>query len=285
MKTIRYTLDVGARTPFRAYHMSDNHICLADGRDDERKKELAERREASFAARGKKSTTETTGELLDKVRKESALLLHTGDLIDFVSRANLDHAKRCFEGIDVLMCAGNHEFSLYVGEAWEDEAYKAQSLADVTAALPDGILFGTREINGVRFITLDNSYYYILPELYEKTEAALADGKPCVLLVHTPLYSKDTYGKVMRGKSADEPPYLCGCPEELLAGLSEHRRRQQHADETTLRFIRLCSESENLKAVLTGHIHEPCFSHLDGGIPQIAADGAYNGVMNEYLFI
>lgn len=285
MKINRYTLDVGAAVPFRAYHMSDNHICLADGRDDECKNELAKRRESSFAGRGGRSTTETAAELIGKARTENTLLLHTGDLIDFVSRANLEYAAGCFDGCDTLMCAGNHEFSLYVGEAWEDEAYKAQSLADVKAALPEGIRFGTREINGVRFITLDNSYYYILPELYKKTEAALADGRPCVLLVHTPLYSKDTYGKVMRGKSADEPPYLCGCPEELLAGLSEHRRRQQHADETTLRFIRLCSESENLKAVLTGHIHEPCFSHLDGGIPQIAADGAYNGVMNEYLFI
>ena len=46
-------------------------------------------------------------------------------------------ARECF------MAAGNHEYSLYVGEAFEDEAYKIQSFALVqirfaatTCALP-----------------------------------------------------------------------------------------------------------------------------------------------------
>ena len=284
MKIEKYTLQAGLSKPFRVFHLSDNHLCLADGRDDERKTALAERREKSFSERGGKSTAETTLELLSKVRKENVPLLHTGDLIDFVSYKNLDFAAECFNGIDTVMCAGNHEFSLYVGEAWEDEAYKEQSLEKVKAAMPEGIIFGVRELNGVRFITLDNSYYYILPELYEKTKAALDCDIPCVLLVHTPLYSADTYEKVMAGKPEDEPPYLCGCPEKLLKNLSEHRFKQQCPDKTTLDFVKLCNSSPTLKAVITGHVHMPVFARLDSGIPQIAADGAYNGVMNEYIF-
>lgn len=284
MNLSEYVFTVGAAKPFTAFHMSDNHICLADGRDDERKITLAERRERSFSAKGGMGTVKTAETLMAKVKEENALLLHTGDLIDFVSYKNLDFAERYFDGVNAVMCAGNHEFSLYVGEAWEDEVYKAQSLDKVKKALPDGIIFGVKEVNGVRFITLDNSYYYILPELYEKTKAALAADLPCVLLVHTPLYSEDTYRKVMQNEPDDAPPYLCGCPDRLLRHLSEHRYKQQRADETTLAFLRLCNSAKSLKAVLTGHIHKPCFSYLDSGIPQIAASGAYEGTMNRYIF-
>lgn len=285
LKIERYTIAAGAETPFSAYHMTDNHLCLADSRDDDRKNSLAERRERSFAGGSGSSTEERTRELFEAVKEKNALLLHTGDLIDFVSEKNLEFARSRFDGVDAVMCAGNHEFSLYVGEAWEDEAYKAQSLDRVAAVMPEGMIFGTKEVNGVRFITLFNGYYYILPELLAKTEAALSDGVPCVLLVHTPLYSEDTYEKVMRGKPEDEPPYLCGCPDGLLEKLSEHRFKQQRADKTTLDFIRLCNSSKNLKAVLTGHIHASLVSKLDGGVPQIAPDAAYNGVMNEYYFV
>lgn len=39
-----YTIQVGADKPFSVYHMSDNHICEADERDNARKQRLAERR-------------------------------------------------------------------------------------------------------------------------------------------------------------------------------------------------------------------------------------------------
>ena len=285
MKIIKYTIEVNTKTPFKCCHTGDNHICLCDERDDKRKKELSERREKSFAERGKKGTVETLEEMLGIVRNENALLLHTGDLIDFVSQANLDYAKKCLDGIETVMAAGNHEFSLYVGEAKEDEAYKSRSLEAVKNAMPQGIIFGTKDYNGVRFISLDNSYYYILPKLFEKTKEALNCSLPCVLLVHTPLYSKETYEKVMNGKPEDEPPYLCGCPDYLLKKIPEDRFIQQKTDETTDAFIKLCNESKNLKAVLTGHIHEPCFSHLDSGTVQIAVNAGYFGEMNEYEFV
>lgn len=285
MDITEYTVEIGAQKPFFAYHMSDNHICLADERDGKRKTELAADRENCFCGNREKSTSTAAGELFDFIKKENALLIHTGDLIDFVSCSNLEYAKKLFDGADCIACAGNHEFSLYVGEAWEDEEYKAQSLDKVCESFPAGIIFGVREVNGVQFITLDNSYYYILPELYEKTEAALANGKPSVLIVHTPLYSAETYEKIMKGKPSDEPPYLCGCPETLLKNLNEHRFRQQCPDDITYRFIELCNGSKNLKAVLTGHIHRPLFSHLESGAVQIAADGAYGGTVNRIRFI
>ena len=61
-------LDVGADKPFTLFHMSDNHICLADGRDNERKNALAVRRNGEFTRTSyPERQTKVTEELLDYV--------------------------------------------------------------------------------------------------------------------------------------------------------------------------------------------------------------------------
>ncbi len=285
MEIREFDIKVGAEKPFSAFHITDNHICLADERDNERKRELAENRALHFTDGKPRKQIEITSEMLNAVRAGGLPLIHTGDLIDFVSKANLDFAKEYFSGIDAIVSAGNHEFSQYVGEAWEDEAYKRQSLAEVEKAMPDGIEFGVRIINGIKFITLDDGYYYVLPDRLERLKSELADGISSVLVLHNPVYSPDTYKKVMFGKPLTEPPYLTGCPDELLSELSEHRRKQQHTDETTAEFVSLCNSCENIKAVISGHLHTEIISYLENGAIQIAADAAFHNVMYKYNFI
>lgn len=274
-----YTVNVGADRPFSVIHMSDNHICLADERDGERKLELCENRLNSFTANRPERQAEINSAMFAYVRKSGLPLVHTGDFMDFVSQKNLEYAAECFDGIETVFSAGNHEFSLYVGEAWEDEDYKKQSLTAVCEAFPDGIEYGVKYINGLKFITVDDGYYYILPEHLEAFKEEISDGKPFVLVLHNPLYSKDLYAQVMKDKPLTEPPYLTGCPEELLSELSDHRRRQQHADEATLEFLKLCNECTNLKLVLAGHLHKGYSSKLDSGVPQLTADGTFDNIM------
>ena len=285
MKIRKITLEAGASAPFTLFHMSDNHISLADGRDNERKQNLAKRRADAFTAGRPHRLQERTEELLAYVRESGHPMVHTGDMIDFTSEANFDYARRAFDGIDVMMAAGNHEFSQYVGEAWEDEAYKAQSMAAVVGTFSDRILFGERIINGVKIITLDNNYYYITPLLFDKLKAALADGMPAVLAMHTPLYSADMYEQVMAGKAPDAPPYLFACPEEKLRALEAKRNRQQIPDALSTEFLHFCENCPNLKAVLAGHLHEFFASRLDSGIPQYIAGGACGGEMIEYTVL
>lgn len=285
MKVNEYTIKVGAKKPFSAYHMSDNHICLADTRDNERKRALAKTRTISFAGEEGTKLQDICGEMLETVGRSGLPLIHTGDMIDFVSHANLDYVRDSLRGLDVIMAAGNHEFSLYVGEAFEDEAYKAQSKEALLKVLPRGSLLGSRVIEGVKFITLDNVYYYVLPESLAELQAELAEGLPTVLVMHTPLYSADTYRQVTERHREGEPPYLCGCPEPLLRGLEEMRYNQQRPNETTLAFMRLCEGAENLKAVLTGHLHFSVVSKLDSGVPQYAVGAGFEGCMNKYNFV
>lgn len=71
----------------------------------------------------------------------------------------IELAKDFAETIDCFFAAGNHEFSLYVGEAKEDAAYRAQSLDRVNAAFGNDIRFDSGIIGGVNFVAVDNFYY------------------------------------------------------------------------------------------------------------------------------
>ena len=277
MKINDITLTLGAKTPFTVYHMSDNHLCRADERECDRKRDLAAKRGAAF-----RNAEQYTAEMIAEVRAAGCSLVHTGDLADFVSRANYEAVMPLFKGIQCFFAAGNHEFSQYVGEAWEDEPYKALSLADAVASFPEGFLFGTHTVNGIRFLTLDNNYYYVTEAQFLRFKRTLADGVPTVLCVHNPLYSEDLYNQIIARKGADTVPYLFGCPEEKLRHLTEYRYKQQTPNETTLAFLDFCNHCPNLVAVLAGHLHDGYISQLDSGIPQIVANGAYRGEMNRY---
>jgi len=283
MNIRKAALHVGAQQPFTLLHMSDNHICLADQRDNERKNALAVRRNGEFTHNADpERQTRVAEELIAYAKERNAPLLHTGDLIDFTSEANFDYARRVLADVDVIMAVGNHEFSQYVGEAWEDEAYKAVSMDSVLAAFPEGILFGVRVIHGVKIITLDDNYYYVTPELLARLKEELSDGVPAILAMHNPLFSEDLYAQVMAGKAPDAPPYLLGCPEERLRTLSEKRYNQQKPNDITLEFLHFCESCPNLKAVLAGHLHKFYESRLDSGTPQYVCAASYRGEIIEY---
>ena len=285
MNIRKITLNVGAEKPFRALHISDNHLCLADERDNERKRNLADARGNMFTGGHPEMIEARLREMVSYAAGEGMPLLCTGDVIDFVSVKNLETAGEILRQADTFMAVGNHEYSQYVGEAWEDEAYKAQSFDDVIAAFPGNVWFQTRVIHGVKFIAMDNGYYYITEELFRLFKEAMADGMPAVLLMHNPLYSPDTYAQVTAGKPASVPSYLNGCPEELLRSLDDHRYRQQKPDALTLEFSRFCEEAPNLKAILAGHLHKFYEAKMVSGIPQIVAGGGYAGEAVEYTFI
>ena len=126
MKVIETSLHIGLDAPVSLLHISDTHLTYADARDDKRKIDLAAGRAPCFPHAAEELAAECA-----YAGEQGIPILHTGDLIDFVSAANLDAAKRFMDENDVLFIAGNHEFSLYVGEAFEDEAYRNQSLAKV----------------------------------------------------------------------------------------------------------------------------------------------------------
>jgi len=271
MKVLYKELNVGAEIPFRIVHISDTHLTLADDRDCERKLRLAQKRAKHF------SEAEDVLKLAsDTAREWNAPIMHTGDLLDFVSVANIERAKQFTDENDCFLAAGNHEFSQYVGEAWEDAAYRNQSLPAVQTAFKNNIRMSSRVIHGVNFVALDNGYYLFDEEQLAFLKNEAEKGLPIVLMMHTPIYEPKLFDDVMYHrenlglKPTPQPcAYLTAVPEEWMGGYDDHRFRQQKADDITRCTVDYIRSEPLIKAILTGHLHFSCDAILREGVPQL----------------
>ena len=261
MNIIHTTLPVGASAPFKIIHLSDTHLTYADLRDGQRKVDLVSWRLPSFP-----NAEKVLAEAGELSRELNAPIFHTGDLIDFVSLANLEAVKAFTDTHDVYMATGNHEFSLYVGEAKEDAAYRNRSLPAVQACFGNNIRMDSRVVNGVNFVALDNGYYLFEPEQFEFLKGEVAKGLPIVLMMHTPLYDPKFYERMM---SYCPCAYLMGVPEELMQGYPPDRYIQQKADEVTLEMMEYIAKEPLIKYILTGHQHFDFESMYAERVPQI----------------
>ena len=274
-------IEVGAEKPFSVLHISDSHLAYADERDNSRKQKLAKKRIKGF------KIPEATLKAHREYAKENGLtIVHTGDMIDFVSERNLDIAKDIFSEGDWIVCAGNHEYAQYVGEAKEDTAYRAQSYNKVQAVYPNDLTFHSRVVNGVNFVTLDNGYYRFSKEQFAKMKAEMKRGLPTIMVCHNPLYTPDMCERIQQGNKT-KATGLTGVPRHITeeyyhkerpAG-EEWRNRsvQQRADKTTLKFCKWLKKQKELKAILTGHCHFYYKTQFSKSATQYTVSKGYSG--------
>ncbi len=282
-------INVGATKPFTAIQLSDTHIVRADKRDDNRKRMLVGAR--NFAPWGEYYLDQA----VRKAKEDGSLLLHTGDLIDFVSEANFDQAEGRFAGNDWFVAAGNHEYSQYVGDAKEDEAYKMKSFKRVQRSFPNDLRFASRVVNGVNFIAIDDVYYYFRKEEIELFKKEVEKGLPIVMMCHVPLYTPELC-KYVLSENNHKAGYVTGAPVEItdtyLGDLKappgqEWRRRkvQQAADKTTLDFIAYLKEQKLLKAILCGHLHRFFDEQFSPTARQYVCSATYKGEAYSIKFV
>ena len=261
MEIIKTAIPLGVETPFQILHLSDTHLTRADLRDGERKVKLAKNRLPIFP-----EAEDVLQSACAAAKQLQVPIVHTGDLIDFVSLANLEAAKNFTDENDCFIAAGNHEFSLYVGEAKEDAAYRNQSLAAVQAAFKNDIRMSSRIIGGVNFVALDNGYYLFEEKQFEFLKQEAEKGLPMILLMHTPLYEHALYEIMMQRSPC---AYLAGVPTELMKSYPTDRFQQQLADETTLEVMEYIKNQPLIKALITGHLHFNYEGVYGDRIPQI----------------
>lgn len=262
-------LHLGADKPFELLHVSDTHIALADERDDLRKRRLAQARAKAFEEDTPGCSLHYFRESCRFANERGAMLVHTGDLFDFVSEKHFDMAPELMAlPNDAFFAVGNHEFSLYVGEAFEDETYKAQTFDRVQAAIgTNDLRFASRVVNGVNLIAIDNSYYSFSKEALESLKQEAEKGLPILLFLHTPLYTPELYDLIINQYHVDNCA-LAGVPAELMEGYNDHRYRQQIATPQTKRFLDYLYQLDLLKAIFAGHLHYSHQSPLVNGVMQ-----------------
>ncbi len=277
MNLIKNTVEIGLDAPVKLLHVTDTHIDRADERDDERKRALAGRM-------GHPDKEKVLEEQLAYARENCELLVHTGDLMDFVSRPNVETARRFTADEKVFFIAGNHDYSQYVGEAWEDQAYRMNSYMQMGYGLGVPMFFASRTVGGVNIVGIDNSYYLFAEWQLWRLKREAERGLPIVLAFHDPLFEESLY-REHRRRAPNECTYLTGCDEEHLLPYSEFRAVQQRPDKPTLDMIEYIKNEPLIKLILTGHLHFGFESMITPALPQFVTGGGYKGDAREVTLV
>lgn len=266
--TIRTAASVG---PLRVFHLTDTHLAIRDGREDPFRQYSdrmagAYRANRHFLTNEMISAEEAFDRTLDFAKREKPdFLALTGDILSFPSEAGVERvmAKLGETGIPFAYVAGNHDWhyegmpgsSAELRETWLEKRLKPFYQGN-------NPLCASYDLNGVRFVAIDNSVYEVLPQQLEFFNAQVDSGMPLVLLIHIPLY--------IPGRPIG---YGCGHPDwgpETDKDFKLERRPPWHAGgqtEATLGFHRAVFAAPNLLAILAGHTHRQAID-VKNTIPQ-----------------
>ena len=275
MKLIQNTVFIGLKKPVKLLHVTDTHLTSADEYDDERKHALAKRLRDP-------NKEQYLAEQIAYAEENCDLLVHTGDLMDFVSHANVEKAREILKNDKIFFIAGNHDYSQYVGEAWEDNAYRMNSYMQMGYGLGVPMFFNARTVGGVNIVGIDNSYYHFADWQLWRLQKEVEKGLPVVLAFHDPLFEQSLY-EYHYTVSGEDCTYLVGCDEEHLLRYSEFRAVQQRPDAPTLRMVDYITHEPQIKAILTGHLHFDFESMLTPTLPQFVTGGGYAGCAREIV--
>ena len=266
------TIDIGVDEPFCFIHIGDTHVSYIDERDagDERLVETANNR-VDYCP--------TDLRMLDdvslKAKELNAFIVNTGDLIDFISRKNLDIAKAFNSENDVFTSAGNHEYLIYIWNDGDNYERRDRVREKVKAAYTNDIEFSVRIEHGVKFIAMDNAFHNIDEWQLDRFKEELAkDDMPIILALHVPLYAPDIFKFQMEKLDYEHPAWLMNVPEELMReyNYAETDYEEQKANEFTKEFYDLIVSTPEIRAIVTGHDHAHFVSQVTPTLTQYMVD-------------
>lgn len=246
--TLAYNhIDAGATKPFSLLHISDTHFTDAYADEDPRRLKLKAVRTQTFGGRQEEALRDS----LDWARKNVDFVLHTGDLIDWQSRANFDLVRKYF-GSDFFGAVGNHEYSRYMWLEKEirSEVYKMGTRNQIAAAYPFDLSVASKIVNGVNFVSMDDVYGYVTPEQTERFRAEVRKGLPIILCMHVPFYTPTIWRASAKYWQGHGKPFTSAA---IPNATGDHL--VQRTDPLTRDFIAYLKTEKLLKAILAGHLH------------------------------
>lgn len=272
-------------TPVRIFHITDTHLSLKDDRENpfqEYSSRMAGAYKVNkhFQTGADTSTLESFEETLKMAKEQNTdFLALTGDIFSFPSEAVIEWAyqKLTETGIPFAYIAGNHDWhyegmpgsSQQLRETWTEKRLKPMYQGNHP-------LFAAYDLNGVRFVCIDNSTYEILPGQLDFFRLQVNSGMPLVLLMHIPLYIP---GRTL-GYGCAHPEWGAGSDRGFETERREKWRESGHT-KTTFSFYNEVFHAPNLLAILAGHTHRQAID-VKNNIPQLVsghnATGFYSNV-------
>ena len=245
LKVTRYSVAAGASRPFRVLHVSDTHLSLVDRIDGQPSPRNAEERAKCFPR-----AEEGLNAALAYARERGETIVHTGDLIDYVNDGNLAVAGKMADlAPGGVFAAGNHEYCKMVGDGKvEDEAYKAESRARVQSAYPGNLLFASRVVNGVNFVSFDNIYYYVpagVPEMFEAEAAQTFAAYQRVRFYPAAGRYRDGVGTEHATVQGNAMALACGVPFAAAGWANDIPEIERFMRQNSNLYFKKVSELEN----------------------------------------
>lgn len=189
-------------------------------------------------------------QLIDQCADGDAVLC-AGDLAECFNHATLQYLDDMTAPFTFMTVCGNHDQASFFPDGYAISAVKqpVQRL----------------DLGDLLVLGFDDSLRVITPEQLEALEAALAEEKPLLLLMHIP-FGVEGNIHMLRGCGEYFLLNYDGCPEE------NHR------------FVRLIQENHHrIVAVLTGHLH---FNHtcpIAGDLTMYGSSQGMAGQINRFV--
>ena len=239
---------LGLKEPFSVLHVSDTHLTAADASDSPGTHAASVRRTQTFGGRQEEAFADTLAWARDNVD----YLVHTGDLIDFQSHANLALVKKHLGAAAVAGSMGNHEFYTYLPDEkiGTDEAFKDRSWKLLEGTYPYDPRFSSTVVRGVNFVFVNDVFGTVTADTVERFEQEVRKGLPIVLCMHVPIITPALW-------QASEKFWRYNGKRFASVGASAPRGDylRQQKDPVTRDFIARLRREPLLACLLTGHLH------------------------------
>ncbi|MGN1359800.1 MAG: metallophosphoesterase family protein [Kiritimatiellia bacterium] len=273
--TVAYSrIECDLKQPFSLLHISDTHLTEADDEDGSWAGELRRKRSNHFGGRQEEALRAS----IEWARSRTDLLLHTGDVMDWFSGANLRLARHYLGGM--MACAGNHEYrpARRKGRPSYTDADRMPMRDSLARLYPEGLGFAVRRCFGVKFVLLDNAFGTVTPSQVERFREEVREGLPMVLCQHVPFYSEGLWLFDHTHWSGER---VSGSAPAIRDGADF---RRQLDDGTTRGFVEMLRKERLLKAILCGHMHLFAEERFSPWARQYVVAGNYAFNAREVLF-
>ena len=265
-------IEIGLKKPLKILHITDSHLpfyCETDTKNiiDKGK------------TRNEKRSVHNLNKLMKYGKKNCDVIVHSGDLIDFISKPCVEFAREFLKNDKVLFVAGNHEYCRYDG-AKEDMAHRIKSLEIMGGELCDGMFYNSHIVGGVNFVGIDDSFHQTEYEQLDFLKKEVKKGYSVILFMHAPLYEKELYKKSYKFWNGE----ICVLGSDTVAH-PEVVGDIGEPSESTKAFYEYVISEPKIKAVLTGHLHFSFESRLPGGTMQYVTNRGDKGNAREITII
>ena len=272
-------IHIGLPQPFSVLHISDTHLTAVYDDEPEYLVNFAKKRSKTFGGRQEEALRDS----LAWAKMNVDYVIHTGDFIDFQTRANLDIVKKVFgEGNALAACLGNHEFQRRIpGETIDESSiaglrkYGALSMKLLADTFPFDISLQSTVVNGVNFVTLNEVAGFVTENHVARFHAEVKKGLPIVLCMHCPFFTAE-----LARASCKYWQFNRKFRQDNAGPMNSY----QTNDPVTRDFIAYLKSEPLLKGILTGHMHLTASDRFSPTAMQYIVGGNFMFHGEEILF-